>query len=312
VGARWNWLAACAGASSERPSHPPEGARSRALEFYEAPVRARWGHGGTGSPIPCRGIVREVEPPSGGPPPCPNRPWPPEGARSRALEFYEAPARARWGHGGTGSPIPCGGIVREALGLSRCHGRRGARRNRPPHNRERVKLYSVGQRPHSVVHPTAHGLQRGRATLRRPPAASRWLGLLHDGIEALFASTVKLSLIPSVTSQFRQATPLFRRAPRRSWPPERPSHPPDATARAPGGSESLRKILTMPPHGRRANSTVPPTVPSPCRHGRERAKPYSIGQHPYSVMHPAAHGLQRGRATLRRPPAASRRLGEPS
>ena len=45
---------------------------------------------------------------------------------------------------------------------------------------------------------------------------------------------------------------------RRPWPPERPSHPPEAT----GGSESLRKILTMPPHGRRANSTVPPPCPA--------------------------------------------------
>jgi len=75
--------------------------------------------------------------------------------------------------------------------------------------------------------------------------------------------------------------------------------------RPPGGSESLRKILTMPLHGRRASSTVP----SPCGHGRERAEPYSVGQRPYSVVHPAPHGLQRGRATL---PAASRRLGEPS
>jgi len=53
---------------------------------------------------------------------------------------------------------------------------------------------------------------------------------------------------------------------RRPWPPERPSHPPEATgglpAAVPGGSESLRKILTMTPHGRRANSTVPPPCPA--------------------------------------------------
>ena len=125
---------------------------------------------------------------------------------------------------------------------------------------------------------------------------------------------------------FRRATPLFRRAPRRPWPPERPSHPPEATGgserlrkilmmprtggepvppcpalagtvtsgqspipsgnaptpsctppplasgeaeppsgghrRPPGGLESLRKILTMPPHRRRANSTVPPPCPA--------------------------------------------------
>jgi len=67
--------------ASTVPSHPPEGARSRALEFYEAPARAWWGHGGTGSPIPCRGIVREArgivreaKPPFGG--------------------------QGRWGHGG--------------------------------------------------------------------------------------------------------------------------------------------------------------------------------------------------------------------
>ena len=62
----------------------------------------------------------------------------------------------------------------------------------------------------------------------------------------------------------------------------------------------LQKILTMPPHGRRANSTVP----SPCGHDRERAKPYSVGQRPYSVVHHSAHGFQRGRATL---PAARKR-----
>jgi len=53
---------------------------------------------------------------------------------------------------------------------------------------------------------------------------------------------------------------------RRPWPPERPSHPPEATgglpAAVPGGSESLREILSMPPHGRRANSTVPPSCPA--------------------------------------------------
>jgi len=32
--------------------------------------------------------------------------------------------------------------------------------------------------------------------------------------------------------------------------------------RPPGGSESLRKILTIPPHGRRASSTVPPPCPA--------------------------------------------------
>ena len=77
--------------------------------------------------------------------------------------------------------------------------------------------------------------------------------------------------------------------------------------RPPDGSESLRKILTMPPHGRRASSTVPSTW----GHGRERAKPYSVGQRPYSVVHPAAHGLQRGWATLRsywQPPGGSESL----
>ena len=50
----------------------------------------------------------------------------------------------------------------------------------------------------------------------------------------------------------------------------------------------------MPPHGRRASSTVP----SPCGHGRERAKPYSVKQRPYSVC------------TL--PPMASKEAGPPS
>ena len=118
---------------------------------------------------------------------------------------------------------------------------------------------------------------------RRPPG----------GLESLR----KILTMPPTraASQFHRAQPLrarsragkalFHRAPRRPWPPERPSPPHGGNRRPPGGSESLRKILTMPPHWRRASSTVP----SRCGRGRERAKPYSI-------VHPAAHGLQRGRA----------------
>jgi len=79
------------------------------------------------------------------------------------------------------------------LGLSGRHGRRGARQNRGD------APIRMGARWKWLAAP---GLQRGRATLRRPPAA------------------------------------------------------------VPSGSKSLRKILTMTPHGRRANSTVPPPCPA--------------------------------------------------
>jgi len=75
-------------------------------------------------------------------------------------------------------------------------------------------------------------------------------------------------------SQFHRAQPLwarsragkalFRRAKPNSTVVAKPYsvvHP--ASWKPPGGSESLRKILTMPPHGRRASSTCP----SPCGHG---------------------------------------------
>ena len=147
---------------------------------------------------------------------------------------------------------------------------------------------------------------------------------------------------------FRRATPLFRRAPRRPWPPERPSHPPEATGGLPvasRGSERLRKILTMPPHGRRASSTVPPPCPAlagtvasgqsliplgkapkpsctpPPMAGQEA---YFVGHRPYSVVHPhraqplrewsqAGKALfRRATSLLRRPPRRPWRSERPS
>jgi len=129
--------------------------------------------------------------------------------RNRALPARDRArkGRARLGHGGTGSP-PLRGhcqnftkAFRAAgrpplasggwLGLSGRHGRWGARwnrrvarRNRALPVRDRAQPWGHGgtgsplvrAKPYSVVHPAAHGLQRGRATLRRPLAASRRLG----------------------------------------------------------------------------------------------------------------------------------------
>ena len=116
---------------------------------------------------------------------------------------------------------------------------------------------SVGQRPYSVVHPAAHGLQRGRATLRRPPVASGgWPGL--SGVHGRRGARRNRGV-----ARQNRALPARDRA-RKGW--------------------------------------------ARWGHSREWAKPYSVGQQPYSVVHPAAPGLQRGRATFRGPPGGSESL----
>ena len=57
----------------------------------------------------------------------------------------------------------------------------------------------------------------------------------------------------------------------------------------------------MSPHGRRASSTVS----SPCGHGRERAKPYSVGQRPYSVVRGHRLNFTKALRAAGRPPVAS-------
>jgi len=165
--------------------------------------------------------------------------------------------------------------LRRVVGLSRGQGRRGARRNRGvsrqnralptrdraptvpnpcEHGHERTKPYSVGQRPNSVVHPAAHGLQRGRATLQRSPATSRRLGE------------------PSKNSKDTpaRAASQFHRAP---------------TVPSPCGHDRERaKPYSV---GQRTYSVVHPTVPSPCGHSRERAKPYSVGQRSWPPVGPS-------------------------
>ena len=220
--ARWNWLAACAGASSEfyegSPSRREGGSAS--LEAMGggvhdgigalpdgiglcplATVPARAGNGGTGS-SPVRGHHQNF---------------------TKALRAAGRPPVASAGS----PPVASGGW----LGLSRGHGRRGARRNRGVARRNRAM-------------PALDRASMGWARWNRRP---------------------------------------------------------------PGGSESLRKIGTMPPHGRRRNGG---TGSPPVQGHRQRS--LFRREVPYSVVHPAAYGLQRGRATLRRPLAASRRLVEPS
>jgi len=135
------------------------------------------------------------------------------------------------------------------------------------------------------------------------------IGALPDRIGLCLLATVPPpcpALASTVTS--RQSLILSGNAPIPSCTPppmaSREAGPPSGGhRRPPGGSESLRKILTIPPHGQRANSTVPPPCPS-------LAGTVASGQRP--IPSGNAPGLRWGRATLQRPPAASRWLGEPS
>jgi len=155
--------------------------------------------------------------------------------------------------------------------------------------------------PYSVVHPAAPGVQRGRATLQRPPAASqrrppaaRRIRALPDGI----------GLCPLVTVPARaghggiDSPPVrgHRRAPRRPWPPERPARNRALPARCP-----------CPPGGRRNRGGGV--------HDGIGALPDEIGLCPHVTV-PARAGHGGGTVELARRPCGGivrilRRLSEP-
>ena len=119
------------------------------------------------------------------------------------------------------------------LGLSRRHGRRGARRNRG---------VAPAQALCKILTMPPHRRQASSTVLPPCPA--------HAGTVASGQSPIPSGIapIPSCTPPpmaFREAEP-----------------PSGGHRRPPGGSESLRKILTMPPHGLRASSTVTPPCPA--------------------------------------------------
>jgi len=284
--ARWNWLAARAGASLEFYKGSPsrrEASGARPLRAAGRPPVASGGWPGLSGGHGRRGVRR-------------NRG---DARQNRALP---ARGRARKGWARWNWLVARMGASSEFLEGSPSR-REAASTLRNDHRS--ASLESMGGGVHDGIgrcptefhfarsRPCPQGL--GTVELARRPCGGivRILRRLSEPV------TSGQSPIPSGNAPIPSCTP----------PPlaSREAEPPSGGhRRPPGDSESLRKILTMPPSGRRANSTVP----SPCGHGRERAKPYSVGRRPYSVVHPAAHGLQRGRATLRRPPAASRRLGE--
>ena len=192
MASRWNWLAARAEAS---------------FEFYEGSPSRREAAGGP------RRVAREAEHLFRRATPlfrAPRRPWRPEGgsaigrppeAGSASLDFRGGgvldgigalpdgiglcplaimPARAE--NGGTGSP-PVRGHRQNFTKVLRTAGR-------PP---------VVGQRPYSIVHPAAHGVQRGR---RAKPNS-----VVHPAAHGLQRGRATL--------RRPRATPLFHRAPRR-------------------------------------------------------------------------------------------------
>jgi len=113
---------------------------------------------------PYGGIVRilqRLSEPSGG------RRWPPEGGLA-SLE-----AMGGGVHDGMGA-LP-DGIGLCPLATVPARAGNGGTGSSPVRGHRQRSLFRR-EVPYSVVHPTAHGLRRGRATLRRPPAASRWLG----------------------------------------------------------------------------------------------------------------------------------------
>ena len=183
-----------------------------------ATVPARAGHGGTGSRA--AGASSEIYEGSL------SRRWPPEGG-SASLEAMGggvhdgigalpdriglcplATVLARAGHGGRTVELarrPCGGIVRILrrlseppggwLGLSRGHGRRGARRNR------------------TVA-------RRNRALPARDRARKGW------------ERWNWLAARAGASSEFYEGP----------WPPERPSHPPEATGGLPAAQRAFVKF----------------------------------------------------------------------
>jgi len=160
-------------------------------------------------------------------------------------------------------------------GLSGCHGRRAARRNRSVAQRNRASPARDRARKgwiRRIGSPPVRGHRQNftkalRAAGRPPEGGSASVeargGGVHDGIGVL---PDRIGLCPLATVPppwpALASTVTSRQSPIPSCTP-----PPMASREAgprsrghrqpPGGSESLRKILTMPPHERRASSTVP-------------------------------------------------------
>jgi len=199
------------------------------------------------------------------------------------------PARA--GNGGTGSPPvrghrqnftkalrgrrwpPEGGPVSlEAMGGG-VHDRIGAR---PPGGSESLhKILTMPLHGREPIPPCPHRAQPLRARSRAGKALFCW------------------------------ATPLFRRAPRPLA--SREVEPPSGGHRwPPGGSESVHKILTMPPHGRRASSTVPPPCPALAGTVTSGQSPILAGNAPIPLCTPPPMASREPE-----PPSGGHRAGPP-
>ena len=159
------------------------------------------------------------------------RPWPPEGG-SASLEVMSGGV-----HDGIGA-LPDGiGLCPLATVPSRAgNGGTGS----PPVQGHRQRSLFRREVPYSVVHPAAHGLQRGRATLRRPPAARRAFVKLARCPRTGGRGTVELARRPCGC-----IVRILRRLPDppggRRWPSEGGSRPPVASGGWLGLSGSHRR-----------------------------------------------------------------------
>jgi len=284
---------------------PPHGRRANST------VPSPSGHGRVrAKPYSIVRILRRLSEPPGG------YRWPPEGGPTSLDAMDGGP------HDGIGA-LPNGiGLCPLATVPARAgHGGIGS----PPvrgHRQNFTKALRVTRRPQ----------EGGSASLKAMGGGVHdGIGPLPDRIGLCLLATVpppRPALASTVTSG--QSPILSGNPPIPSWTPppmaSKEAGPPSGGHwRPPGGSESLRKILTMPPHGRRANSTVPPTCPalagmiasgqSPIPSGNAPipscttpcpalAGTVTSGQSP--IPSGNAPGLRRGRATLRRPQAARR------
>ena len=185
------------------------------------------------------------------------------------------PARAE--HGGGTVELArrlCGGIVRILRRLSE-----------PPGGHRRPPVASGGWLGLSGGH-GRRGARRNRGVARRNRALPA-----RDSARKGWERWNWLAARAGASSEFYEGSPS-RRGARRNRGVARRNRALPARDRARKGWERWNWLTA-----RAGASSVPPF---PAHVGT-----VASGQRPYSVVHPAAHGVQRGRATLRRPPAST-------